>query len=114
MSLNDFENVDFDPKVDGFDVVDADDNRLSAMGAAVSNAIESKDNVYASMGAALDAASEFGYQLGVIDKKAEVVEMFLETLEGMDDSQVEEMEALLNLLAKINVPTGEEPNVETE
>lgn len=78
---------------------------MSPMGEAISNAIESKEDLNDSLGKALDAASEFGYQLGLLDKKAEVIALFETALKAMDETQIEQTQLLLNMLAKI------EPNV---
>ena len=94
------------------DELDKDEMPLSTMGAAISNAIESKNNLTAAMGAAIDAASDFGYELGRIDNKAEVLAVFDRAIKALDEKQVVELETMLNLLAMVNAPIEEETDEE--
>lgn len=90
-----------------YEAFDADGNNMSTMGAAISNAIEAKNSLNAAMGAAIDSASEFGYELGRLDQKAEIVAIFDRAIKAMDEKQVVEMQTALTLLSMINAPTEE-------
>jgi len=84
MSLNDFENFDFDedfgfPTVDAPNVVDHDDYTLkgvkSKMGVATAGVLQAREKMEYAMAVAIDASTNFGYELGRTDERERVLEI---------------------------------------
>jgi hypothetical protein len=84
MSLNDFENFDFDedfgfPIVDAPNVEDHDDYTLkgvkSKMGMATARVLQAKEKMEYAVDEAFDASTNFGYELGRTDERERVLEI---------------------------------------
>jgi hypothetical protein len=82
MSLNDFENVDFDedygfPIVDAPNVIDHDDYTLngvkSKMGVATAGVLQAREKMEYAVAVAIDASTNFGYELGRTDERERVL-----------------------------------------
>jgi hypothetical protein len=86
MSLNDFENFDFDfdedfgfPTVDAPNVEDHDDYTLngvkSKMGVATAGVLQAREKMEYAVAVAIDASTNFGYELGRTDERERVLEI---------------------------------------
>jgi hypothetical protein len=84
MSLNDFENLDFDedfgfPTVDAPNVEDHDDYTLkgvkSKMGVATAGVLQAREKMEYAVAVAIDASTNFGYELGRTDERERVLEI---------------------------------------